>query len=70
MAKMKFSDDFLNTAYKMVASSMCESDLESQMFGLVCEICDKYGVSTMKFMLCLNELNRRLAEAEQENQSC
>ena len=64
MDEIKLSDELLDTSYKVLMYSMCETENERGVYRLICEICKKYDLSVRKYMMAFDELTRKLQELE------
>ena len=64
MESFNFSDTLLETSFKVLAFSMCETESEKEAFKIICEICRKYDLSVRKYMMVFDELQCRLKELE------
>lgn len=60
MYSVKFTDAFVDFAYRIVMKHSCETDKDRALFDLICEICDKYEFPVSDFIKAVQELAERL----------
>lgn len=56
----EFTDAFVDAAFRIVMKHSCDTPEDRAMFGLVCEICDKYEIPVHKYIEAVRELAERL----------
>ena len=64
MAEFKLSDSVIETAFRTLVLSECDTDDEVREFTILCEICDKHRISVKAFMAVSGEFEERLKELQ------
>lgn len=63
-----FSEAFLNLAFKALMLNECETDDEKRLFEIVCDVCDKHNIPVKSFMEANSEIEARIKEdSDSEN---
>lgn len=62
MDDFKFSDAFLDMAFKAIIFSECENEEEQKQFNIFCDVCAKHNISVRTFIEVASEIEKRIKE--------
>ena len=67
MDGFNFSKAFLDFAFITLVESECESEHDKQVFGILCELCNKHDISIRALARFASEFDQRMKEFNDEN---
>lgn len=67
MEQANFTDDLFDLAFKALAFNNAKTEVEKQSLQLICDICERHGVSVRKYMAILCEVDIELKKLKQED---
>lgn len=59
------SDALLESAYRIIFRSACETEKDRAVFAAICQSCDKNGISVQKYLTVLSEVSEKIKELEE-----
>lgn len=60
--EVKFSEAIYDAAYRILAHSCITDEKDQRTFQILCQVCDKYGISVRTYMAMIGEINKLMEE--------